>query len=180
MRRTAKRQVTHTVGTHTYSGATITQAKEQAEEHLAWLMNSDGFTPRTLSWRGCILLMFRGTYNWEYRIMCLGENELTEGVPSSVWGNGGEKEKEETWHKCLRHLAQQGWDYADGAEDSAVPSFITSEEDRRELCSYFAWQLRYKGFQAQGYSSQECHAMASGWTLDSNGRTVPQTAQVAA
>jgi len=70
------------------------------------------------------------------------------------------------------------WTYTDGDGSDSVLGFISDPADRKELQEYFTWQLRYKQYRDAGYTDQQCHALASGWTLTADGKTIPQPVAV--
>lgn len=187
MRRTTKKQVSYRVGEETYSADTLTQAKEKAHEHAECLL-SGNWTPHFLLWRGHELIMWRGRYGWEYRILYPDQraegNCYAEGMQGYLWANCFTQEdgnnESKAWARAKHHLAQVTWDHVDGAEDSAFPEWVSEPEDRESLADWARFQVRYKALRAEGYTDIQAHAMACGWSVDASGRTVPQTAPCAA
>jgi hypothetical protein len=186
MRRTAKKQVTYRVGEETYSADTLTQAKEKAKEHAEYLL-SGNWSPRFLSWRGHDIIMWRGRYGWEYRIVYPDQRAegkcYSEGSLGFLWGNGFNEEdgksEEKAWARACHHLAQVTWEHADGADDSSFPAWVTDEKERESLVGWAKFQVQYTALRAEGYTDTQAHAMACGWSVDASGRTVPQSARVA-
>jgi hypothetical protein len=173
--RRIKRKPTYKMGELTFEGRTLTEAKQNAMAHAASMMTGD-YTPKMIEWRGHLLFFWRGLYSWEYRITPPDVRPI-EGCELTLWGSSlPNLDKTVAWNRAKFHLAQTTWTHDDGLE---VPGFITESEHKEELSEYFAWQLRYRDFRNEGYTDVQCHALASGWTVDAAGRTVPQTAKVA-
>jgi hypothetical protein len=137
-------------------GRNLTEAKKAAGKKIEKAMTAS-YTPEVIAWRGNAVLIYRTPEGW------CSANLMADGVlyerdlSGSWWGRDGED-----WAAVVAavrlHLAQQGWEPADGEE---VPEVLrNSPKLHGEYRSWVKFQLRYRDAVARGMGSNDAHDYA--------------------
>lgn len=146
---------TATVHHMTGEGATLREAKLDALAKVDAAL-AGSYDPEIVAHRGSVKLIWREPDGWRHATIA------HRGVPETRMPGGkyypADPDLDTARRKALFDLAQITWVPADLTD---VPECVTDERDRRELVSYFMFQLAYRfGREEQGMSDAEAHRMA--------------------
>ena len=132
-------------------GATVKEAKLDATRKIERFIKDTESGPYFQETEGYVIAVYLSYASWSYRILgpAFGHCECM-GAPS----------KTEAIRRAKKHLAQTL------STVDNVRTDLCDFEDQAELISYFKWQLRWKEFKAQGFNDNDCHKLASGWTVE--------------
>lgn len=133
-------------------GKNLTEAKRDAGRKIEAAF-SGNYTPEILSHRGYAILLAREPSGWGARII-VDPDGIRDG---RVWISGQET-YEDAKRGALTHLAQLGWQDADG---KTPPDFL---KDRRAIADFVSWaefQLRYIEGRNRGIPESDLHDYAS-------------------
>ena len=139
----------------TASGRTVTEAKRAAGELIRERLAGD-YNPYLVEYRGYVSLVYRTPSDgWVSRLISDGADGLRTGT---IYGGSGVSDRAEAIRKAQVHVAQLGWQAADGL---TVPDFIRDESDRRDLESHYRFFQRHASAKARGLSDCDAHAYAT-------------------
>ena len=132
-------------------GPTVKEAKLDASRKIEKYLKDTEHGPHTFTTEGYVVLVYRMHNSWASRIF----GPLLSGCECS-----GQSSKEEATRRAKYHLAQTISSIDNVRTDLCHP------DDKNELTRYFDWQRRWKEFKAQGFNDNDCHKLASGWTIE--------------
>lgn len=155
-------------------GLTKTAAREQAIEAASEALSGDHY-PEIYEHRGHVLLLHRWPWDgWHYSFVGRPDEGIRSGSVVMCGSVGCGKDKKQARRDMLRHLADLGWRWEDGAEP---PAFVTDEEDRRELRRRWEFNLWYEESKCFGFEEHNARMYWADRRQGKHAQYVPASAE---
>jgi hypothetical protein len=170
-RTTMKKQQPKTTTLHGMSGtgATLADAKRDAEQKIASLLDDMRKAPEVFAIGDWAIMLWRNPEGYSSRIIKQPDGWRSNNIYGGTCHSG---DYETARFSVICHLAHLAWsvDAHDGELISMAVSLLPSSASRTndvlrltsELARYFQWQRRYAAARAQGKSDDEARDVASG------------------
>lgn len=143
-------------------GPTVREAKENAGAEIKRIIDRCDNDPLLVRLRDQAILIYPRTSGWTHSLITDDKGALRgTGNGFRPHGPTGYGSFEETRTAAIKHLAHVAWEFGLNDADFVATVPWLTDNDRKDLLRYFAWQRRYKAAADSGHTPAECHDIAS-------------------
>lgn len=138
------------------SGKNVTEAKKDAGRKIEKALEGS-YTPRLLTHRGHAILVYREPHGWCSATIADPDSSGATVVREGPVSSGSCHPEADVLKWALEHLAQLGWQAADGVQP---PEFLKDRVSRSSFKTWAEFQLRYQEAIRRGMGSNDAHSYA--------------------
>lgn len=138
------------------TGKTLKEAKADAHNQADTAL-AGNYTPCILRFKGNTVLVWREPrHGWGYRLLSDADHVVGNG---DLYASTGYADKAEVVRSAKKHLAQASYVPGSTLDEMDALAYV-HKDDRRDLQSWIAFQIRYAAARATGKTDHEAHQSA--------------------